>query len=424
MARGARRGLVALAWLFLCGRGQAPLFAGDGTFTLQGVAEGRGLWVQGQQTWLRNGFGRLTEGANSSADDDFTARGQLHLGIDWRPGVSWLVHVHGVAQGEPASYGGRKGGLVEGFVQFRSEPSAAVSLRFRAGTFFPQTSLENVDPLWQSPYTLTLSALNTWTAEELRLTGLESAVTLKSGKDDRFDLAGTAFAVDDAAGALIAWRGWSLGDRLSTVGEILPLPPLRSLAPGGAFADQRDGTGPIDELDGRLGWQVRGRWSRADAFEARFAYLDNNGDRRLHAGQYSWATSFVTGGLRLRLGSKGALLAEGASGSTGMGPAIPGGPRVDVAFTVGYALASWGGERWRFSGRVDGFRNRDRDGTAEPNQESGWAWTAAVLWRPIRALRVGAEYLVVRAQRPAAADSGYDPDTNARRAQLEVRTSF
>lgn len=417
---------MSLVWLTLgaLGPGHAPLLADDGTFALQGVAEGRGLWVEGQETWLRNGFGRLTEGSGSSTDDAFAARGQLHLGLDWKPGLSWLVHVHGVAQGEPSSYGGRQGGLVEAFVQFRSERSPTTALRFRAGTYFPQTSLENVDPLWQSPYTLTLSALNTWTAEELRLTGLETAIALKSGKDDRFDLAATVFGVDDAAGALLAWRGWSLGDRLTTVAEILPLPPLRSFTPAGAFADQRDGTGPIGELDGRLGWQVRGRWSKSDTVEARVAYLDNGGDRRLHAGQYAWATSFTTGGLRLRLGPKGALLAEGAAGSTGMGPAVTGGPKVDMAFTVGYALLSWGGERWRISGRVDAFRNRDRDGTAEPNQESGWAWTAAAFWRPVHALRIGAEYLVVRAQRPAAADSGYDPDTNARRAQLEVRTSF
>ena len=40
---------------------------------------------------------------------------------------------------------------------------------------FLPTSRENVDPLWQSPYTLTLSSLNTWIGEEVRLAGLDVA---------------------------------------------------------------------------------------------------------------------------------------------------------------------------------------------------------------------------------------------------------
>jgi hypothetical protein len=222
----------------------------------------------------------------------------------------------------------------------------------------------------------------------------------------------------------VAWRGWTLGDRLTTAGELLPLPPLTSFAAGGAFADQRDGTRPIGELDGRVGWQVRGRWAHGDAVQARIAYQNNEGDRKLHRGEYSWATSFTTVGFQAKLGAKGILLAEGATGVTGMGPGVPDGPRVDVGFSVGYVLLSWGDERWRVSGRVDGFRNGDRDGTAEPDQESGWALTAAAFWRPAPSVRLGAEYLAVRAQRPAAAYSGFDPDTNARRAQIEARVSF
>jgi phosphate-selective porin len=85
---------------------------------------------------------------------------------------------------------------------------------------------------------------------------------------------------------------------------------------------------------------------------------------------------------------------------------------------------SWHHGSWRVSTRVDGFDNEDRDGTAEPDQESGWALTTAVFWQPRPIVRLGAEYLVVRAQRPAAAFSGADPDTDARRALLELRLVF
>ncbi len=394
---------------------------GAGELDALGVASLRGLVVDGQTTWLEGGFGRLTEG---SGDTMATVRGQLHLGLDWKPTETWLVHAHGVAQGEPSSYGGQRLGLAEAFVQFRPEMSPKVALRFRAGLFFPATSLENSEPLWQSPYTITLSSLNAWIGEEIRLTGVEAGVVLR-GARDRLELAGTVFAVNDPAGALLAWRGWTIGDRLSTLGEVLPLPPLPSLRPGGGFADQRDdGTRPIDELDSRLGYAARARWSRGDAIRLQGAFTDNRGDRRLYRGQYSWATRFAQAGLQARLGPDVTLVAEGAIGDTGMGPAVPGGPRVQLRFHVGYALLSWGRGRWRASARVDGFENDDRDFTAEPDSESGWAWTAAVFWKPLSFMRLGLEYVDVRSDRPAAPLSGALARTEGRRGVLEVRLLF
>ena len=395
-----------------------------GDLDVQGLVAGRGIWTRGQETWLRGGFGRLPEGAGGPGESASAIRGQAHFGIDWKPSELWLVHAQGVLQGEPSAYGGRRAGLVEAFAQFRPELTPRTSLRFRLGTFFPQTSLENVAPLWQSPYTLTLSALNTWTAEELRLTGLEAAVLRKSGRDDRLELDAVLFGLDDTLGALLAWRGWTLGDRLSTIGETLPLPPLASLGPGRPFAEQRPGTRPLDELDGRAGWQARARWSRPNAAEVRVAYLDNRGDRRLHQGQYAWDTSFTTAGLELRLGPAWRLLLEGAAGDTGMGPGVPGGARVDLRFRTGYVLLSWSRGKWRLSTRLEGFRNRDRDGTAEPDQESGRAFTVAVFLQPAHALRIGAEYVDLRSERPAAAYSAAEPDTDARRGVLEVRLTF
>jgi hypothetical protein len=380
--------------------------------------------VEGQRSWLEGGFGRLTEGAGGPNDAQPTIRGQLHLGLDWKPAETWLVHAHGVAQGEPTSYGGQRGGLVEGFVQFRPELTAKDALRLRAGLFFPQTSLENVDPLWQSPYTVTLSALNTWIGEEIRLTGLE-AVWIRKGDQDRFEVGAAVFGVNDPAGALLGWRGWTVGDRLTTVGEVLPLPPLSSFGPGQAFADQRDdGTRPVDELGSRLGYLARARFTRPEALRVQAVFYDNRADRRLYSGQYAWQTRFAQAGLEAKLGPEFTFLAEGAFGDTGMGPGQPGGPQVQVRFRTGYALVSWARGAWRLSGRVDGFDNDDRDGTAEPDQESGWAWTAAAFWKPRDFMRVGLEYVSVRGDRPAAAFSGADPDAQGRRALLELRLAF
>ena len=395
-----------------------------GDLKLEGLLEARTIEVEGQKSWLKGGFSRLTEGAEGPEQRAWAARGQVHLGLDWRPSPLWLVTAHGALELEPSSDRGQKAGLVEAFAQFRPELTPALALRFRAGIVFPETSLENQDPLWQSPYTLTLSALNSWAAEELRLTGLETALQWKLSKDASLAVAGNLFVANDAAGALVAWRGWSFSDRLTTVGEVLPLPPLRTLQAGGAFGSQENGTRPLSELDGRPGFEIRGRLAEGTLVEARVARYDNRGDRELYSGQYSWDTAFSTAGLALHPAPGWTVLGEGALGRTGMGPEAPSRPHVDVRFRVGYLLVSWASERWRVSGRLDSFTNHDLDQTAEPDQESGWSWTVALFFRPRKPLRLGAEVLSVRAERPAAADSGANPNTNAWRAQIEARTTF
>ena len=393
-----------------------------GELLVDGVVSARGMRVEGQRSWLEGGFGRLGESGGGARDAEFAARGQAHLGLDWRPSLEWLVHAHAAALAKPARARGRDAGLVEAFVLYRPELDARLSLRVKAGSYFPQTSRENVERLWSSPYTITLSALNSWIGEEVRLTGLEAGLVRK-GDEDEFQLHAGGFGANDSSGTVLAWRGWAMGDRLVTLGEALPLPSLRSFRPDGAFASQRgDGTRPIDELDGRVGWNARARWERRDAVLLQAAFLDNRGDRDLHRGQYAWRTRFFQAGLELRLAKGLRLIAEAADGTTGMGDRTL--AHVDVDFRAGYALVPWASGPLRLSARYDRFRNRDRDGTTEPNGEDGDAVTLAAFFSPRSFLRLGAEYLDLRAQRPAALHSGFDPDTNARRATLELRLLF
>jgi hypothetical protein len=215
-----------------------------------------------------------------------------------------------------------------------------------------------------------------------------------------------------------------MGTRLSVVSETLPLPPLPTLAPGAAFGEQQaEGTSPIDELDGRLGWHARGRWSRSGVGLVQLAWTDTRGDRALHDGQYSWATRFASAGAEAQLG-RVRLVAEGLWGETGMG--FRSGPHVDLGIRAGYALVSWSstGDALRLTARYDAFQNEDRDGVAEPNEESGWAVTIAALYAPRPWVRFGLEYLELRGDRPAAEFAGTPADAGARRAQAEVRLRF
>jgi hypothetical protein len=392
---------------------------------VHGVAAGRIHAVEGQTSWLDGGYGRLTEGAGEAFDGMAGLRGRAHLGLDLELSETVRLHAHGTLQGEPSSSRGQRGGLVQAFIQYQPELGPRTRLRFQGGLFFPPTSLENTDRLWQSPYTVTLSALNTWIGEEVRLGGLDVQLRRTLGGEDRLEVAGAVFGVNDPTGALVAWRGWAMGDRLTTLGEALPLPPLVTFEPGEAFEDQRrDGTLPIDELDGRLGWQGRVRWARPGTALVQAAFTDTLGDRELHRGQYAWATRFAQAGIELHLGEAVRFVAEGAMGDTGMGPLVPGGPKVDTRFRVGYALVSAAARGLRLTARLDGFRNEDRDLTAEPNDESGWGFALAAFWQPRDFVRLGVEYLEVRADRPAAAFSGADANTDARRGLAELRLQF
>ena len=97
---------------------------------------------------------------------------------------------------------------------------------------------------------------------------------------------------------------------------------------------------------------------------------------------------------------------------------------VDMDFRAGYVIASWDSRRARLTARYDRFRNVDRDGTAEPNDESGDAWTLAAFWLPLARFRLGVEFLELRADRPAAQASGASPNTDGRRLALEGRVTF
>ncbi len=216
-----------------------------------------------------------------------------------------------------------------------------------------------------------------------------------------------------------------MGDRLSAYGELVPLPPLRSLARDGDFRRQRDdGSKPFgDDLDDRAGWAGYLRWRRTDRAVLQLTRYDNRGDRRLYRGEYAWRTELDLLAAELQLSEAWLLAGEYMTGSTGMGFRVP--RKVQADFEAAYLLASVHSRRWRATLRYDAFETRDidRDG-ADNNDEDGDAWTFAVFVEPRDALRLGFEVSSLDAGRPAAAEAGFDPDTDAVSVQLELRYYF
>ncbi|MEM7586586.1 MAG: hypothetical protein AAF560_24570 [Acidobacteriota bacterium] len=393
--------------------------------TVNGYVSVRGSQVESQPSWREGGFGRLDLGADRPDDSSTDAIGQLHLTLDWQPSPFFGAYVHVMGRAEPNRVEGSEVGVIEALLHASIPLGDRKSLALQLGHFILPTSRENTEFAWASPYTLTFSALNTWIGEEVRLTGLLSEYRLAFGDQSELRFGASVFGGNDTNGALLAWRGWAMGDRLTAYDEVLPLPPLNSLQPGAGFAEQRDdGTRPFgEELDDRAGWAGYLRWQLLERGVVQLTRMDNRGDRKLHQGEYAWRTEFNLLSAELRLSDSFILLGEALRGSTGMGD-----PRffnVQVDIESAYLLASWHRGPFRTTLRYDTFETEDRDGSGvDNNNEDGEAWTLALFWEPRSDLRLGIEALSLDAERPAAFESGFDPDTNATQLALELRYYF
>ncbi len=385
-------------------------------FDLTGYVAARAINATGPESWLAGGFGRLE--AQGDQDDFFAA---AQLGFDWTPSQYFDVHVSGAARRDPEEFGGDDFGLVEAYAEGRLI-FGFDELQLRAGQFFLPTSRENRDALWASPYSINFSALNTWIGQEVRPIGLDLQYRHTTGGGHVITGAATAFRGNDTMGTLLAWRGWSVGNRLSTYDEVVPLPPLHTLET--FFFRQRDeGTKPFGEdLDGRTGYSGRVRYSIPQRGSVQYTYLDNRGDRLLYGEDYSWETKFHLVGAELGDPDDFIVAAEYMTGETYMGVFDA---HVEAGFWTAYALVSEKRGRNRFTARFELFNTTEEDfSPAENNDESGRAWTLAWLYDITPSIRGGLELTQIHGDRPAAQESGFDPDTDGRSVTVEVRYRF
>lgn len=372
-----------------------PLSA-QSTFDLQGYVAARGVDATGNRL---------------EASDKDAFFGVAQLGFDWAPSRYFDVHVSGAAHDDDA-------GVVEAFADARAV-FGNDELQIRAGQFFLPSSRENKGELWTSPYSVSFSALNTWIAQEVRPIGVDLEWRHTLGSGHTLTAAATAFRGNDSMGALLGWRGWTIGNRLSTYEDVLPLPPLDTLQT--FFADQRDdGTQPFGEdLDGNTGFAARVRYSIPQRANIQYEYVDNRADRRLHhlpdKGEYAWATDFHL--ISAEAGNPDSVIvaAEYMTGSTGMGFA-PGFVQAD--FYATYLLISEKIGRTRWTARYELFGTQEQDfSPAEVNSESGRSWTFAWLYDVTPSIRVVSEYTQVSGHRGDVSMDGHS-------TTLEVRYTF
>jgi len=394
--------------------------ASAGQLDVQGFVAVRSSATDAPHSWIDGGHGRLLGGGDSGFN--VTNGGEARVQLDYQANERWAVRLHLGGRLDERALDGRFG-VVEAFID-RQWLGSEQALQLRLGQFFLPTSLENVEPLWVSPYTLTHSALNSWIGEELRPLGVDLRWRRQLLSGNQLELGVTALRNNDASGALLAWRGFAWHDRVGLVGETLPLPELFSLSDPAIFGEQNTaGTQPFgSDLDGRMGYAARLRHGNALS-GWQVSALDTQGDGRLYEGEYAWRTRTLQAGWEYNpIGDGWGYAAEWLNGTTRMGPSN--GPHANIRMQTGYVLATYGTDPWRYTLRLEAFDIEDLDrSVAEQNDESGTAITLAAL-RSVGAWRLGIEYLWVDGERPAAAFENLPAETGGHQLKVEALFTF
>lgn len=310
-------------------------------------------------------------------DDAISA--QVQASIDWEPAPGFGAHVHLLARNEGDESRRGRVGVVQAYVE---KNIYRTSDRFRvlAGAFFLPTSRENIDSLWETPYTISSSALNTWMGEEFRPVGVDVTWMRRTQTAGTFTGGATVFGGNDTFGALPIDRGWAISDRWTLLGEHVP-------------SRTNIYTSVSAETDKRLGWSGRGKWNN-DRATIQLTRIDNRSDARLYGELFNWATRFnIIGGDY----TQGAwtFLGETGWGTTAIQTRRG---RFSSEIRASYLLLSRRFGTLRGSVRADEFKAGD---------DQDYAFTAALFWEPQASLRAGAEAITSDGEEKLAIELRY-----------------
>lgn len=296
--------------------------------------------------------------------DDHSFDAQVQAGLDWRPSSWFMAHVHLLARNNDENAQRGRAGVVEAFAQ----QTANVGLdrvRVMEGAFFLPTSRENVDALWENPYTITSSALNSWMGEEFRPIGIDASYRHQLARFGALTAGGTVFRGNDTFGAIPIDRGWSLRDDWALLGEHIPVTATAV-------------TSVSAETDHRLGWSARAKWNDENG-SLQLTRLDNRSEGERYDEFAGWATKFdIAGGNYTWRGWTAA--AEYGWGTT--------------AIETSRGLRTFGIEAkyLLISRKFSDFRASVRGDQYVAGTRHGHAYTAAFFWEPAKSkLRTGIE---------------------------------
>lgn len=311
--------------------------------------------------------------------------------------------------------------LSEAFLEWRPYPSAGWRWRTRLGAFYPPISLENRGPGWQSAYSISSSAINTWIAEEIRIIGAEVNATWlgsRLGKTVDVSLIAAAYGWNDPMGVVIFERGWAIHDRQTALFGHLP-----KMFPEGSG---RAGLELFHEIDDRAGYYAGVQVSWPERVVLRAMHYDNRGDPEAFNGYESaWLSRFDSAGLRVEWPSDWTFIVQWMGGDTGVGPSDDGKGLLILDYDSYFVLLSRAFGAHRVTLRFDDLATDTSRGAQFFNSyQDAEGWTLAYLFDFDDHWQLAAEALQVRGELEQRGLIGLDPEFRERTLQLAVRYTF
>ncbi len=342
--------------------------------------DGRLVSSDAYPSYMEGGLGTVRFGSGDSG----LKLGRARFALTQPFGELWSVHLDASVFDDQ---GGSALGLTEAYLLFRPYPFAGYRFRLKAGGFYPPVSLENRAAGWESPYTLSYSAINSWLAAEVRTIGLEGTLDwlgTRSGHNFDLGVTGGVFGWNDRAGVVIANNGFVFTDRqtplFGRVGQ-LGVPPL-------------NGAEPFMEIDHRAGAYAGLEARYLDRVLLRVLRYDNRADPTdvdTVSRAIAWETRFTSAGVRLEADHGWTAIAQWLDGVTTIAPQSL---TLDWPFRAQFALLSKRFGRSTLSARYDRFRVESGVADAYGAQD-GHAWTAAYLFDVNAHWRFTLEYVRV-----------------------------
>jgi len=326
--------------------------------------------------------------------------------------------------------------LTEAFLDWRPIPKSPIQQQVRFGAFYPPLSLENGEAGWQSPFTYSYSAINTWLGEEIRPIGAEWSMRRRLGavgSPQQLRAFAAGFYGNDPAGTLLFWRGWSLHDRQTRLNDKLNIPPMPVFNFSGVQTGTRPHTlEPFEEIDHEPGAYAGLEWRYAKRALVQLAYYDNRADPYAFAdGQWAWDTAFTHLGMQFQLPGEIGLIAQWMSGATDwIVGARPNGTLSPVAELVEdyfeskfLMLTRVVHGAHRLSLRYDDFEIVRDEPPPALRADGGHAWTVGYRYEQSARFTAGVEWLEITSQRDLW-PMFYSLPYEATESQLRVQVSF
>jgi hypothetical protein len=294
--------------------------------------------------------------------------------------------------------------LTEAVLDWRPVPRSRNQQQWRFGAFYPAFSLENGDRGWQSPFTYSYSAINTWIGEEIRPFGAEWSLRRRlEGFRSAHELKAfaAAFYGNDPAGTLLFWRGWSLHDRQSRLNDELEIPPRPNTTRPQQLV-------PFMETDHRPGFYGGLEWRYGRRALMQIARYDNRTDPySFRDGQWGWGTDFNHVAVQVGLPADFGVIFQWMDGTTEwLTAALPNGTRLPMSEYVSdrfqsrfVLLTRKLGARQRLALRYDTFSTERPAAVPMLDSDDGHAWTVSYRIEPTARFSGGVEWLRIDSRR-------------------------